>query len=209
MAKLDVTKTNDAIDRLLEVTENPRHRFLLKTYARHRFLEIAGRYEEIFVPEMTVERPVYHFNYAGIVTRLEGEEQIKGLYEMWAQTHQSIFYVPDEQVAVADNFVATVATGYQQSLGAALIANGIEVDDANAYYVYKAKTEMIWPYDDRGRMIGENVWEPDPASAEVTKLDPADVMTTEEAGRLLEPLIQALPSFDDTVLGREGATSAA
>jgi hypothetical protein len=199
MAKLDVTETNRAIDDLLEVTENPRHRFLLHAYARHRFLEIAGRYEEIFVPEMTVENPVYHFNYAGIVQTLRGAEQIKALYAMWAQTHQAIFWVPDEQVAVADNFVATVATGHQQTLGAALIANGIEVDDESAYYVYKAKTEMIWPYDDRGRMIGENVWECDPADAEVTNLDPDDVMTTDEAARLLEPLIEPLPSFDEAV----------
>jgi hypothetical protein len=30
----------------LEVTENPRHRFLLQAYYRHRYLELAGRYEE-------------------------------------------------------------------------------------------------------------------------------------------------------------------
>jgi hypothetical protein len=28
---------------LLEVTENPRHRFMLLTYYRHRYLEMAGR----------------------------------------------------------------------------------------------------------------------------------------------------------------------
>ena len=42
--KFDVTKTNVAVDRMLETTENPRHRFLLQAYARHRLLEIAGRY---------------------------------------------------------------------------------------------------------------------------------------------------------------------
>ena len=41
----DVRRTNDAIDRLLEVTTNPRHRFLLQAFYRHRFLEIAGRYD--------------------------------------------------------------------------------------------------------------------------------------------------------------------
>jgi hypothetical protein len=33
---------------------------MLQAYYRHRFLEIAGRYDEIFVPEMTVEKSVYH-----------------------------------------------------------------------------------------------------------------------------------------------------
>jgi hypothetical protein len=37
MAKVDITRTNDAVSRLLEVTESPRHRFMLLTYYRHRF----------------------------------------------------------------------------------------------------------------------------------------------------------------------------
>jgi hypothetical protein len=79
MAKLDITRTNDAVTRLLEVTENPRHRFMLLTYYRHRFLEIAGRYEEIFAPTMMADNPAYHFRALGITARLEGQDQVKGL----------------------------------------------------------------------------------------------------------------------------------
>ena len=110
---------------------------MLETFHRHRFLEIAGRFEEIFAPDMTVDAPVYHFNYAGIVTTLEGAESVKGLYGHWAQTHQSIFYAEREQIAVADNYIASVADIYQQVLGKSLAANGIKVDDDNAYYLYK------------------------------------------------------------------------
>jgi len=42
MSKFDVTKLNVAIDRLLKTTENPRHRFMLMAYSRHRYLEIAA-----------------------------------------------------------------------------------------------------------------------------------------------------------------------
>jgi hypothetical protein len=151
---------------------------------------------------MMVEHPVYHFRALGITATLEGQEAVKGLYSMWAQTNQSIFYTDDEQVAVADNFIATVATVYQQKLGKALAESGIKVDDENAVYNYKALEETIWPYDDRGRLIGEDVWEVDPAKAEIFKLDPADVITTQEAARLLNPLIKLLPSFDEVVLRR-------
>ena len=48
MIDLDVTQTNRAVDELLERTGNPRHRYLLENFHRHRLLEIAGRYEEIF-----------------------------------------------------------------------------------------------------------------------------------------------------------------
>lgn len=68
-----------AIERLLAVTENPRHRFLLRAYYRHRYLEIAGCYEEIFAPEMMVEHPVYHFDAVGINTTLEGQDAIRSV----------------------------------------------------------------------------------------------------------------------------------
>lgn len=203
MPKLHITRTNDAIDELLKVTKNPRHRFLLQAYYRHRFLEIAGRYEEIFAPDMMVDQPVYHFKALGITETLTGREAVMGLYSMWAKTNQSIFYAEDEQLAVADNFIASVSTAYQQTLGRSLIANGIEVDDENGMYIYKAREEMIWPYDDQCRLIGEDVWEPDPGQAEIIKLDPADVITTEEAARLLNPLIKSLPTYDEAVHGRK------
>jgi hypothetical protein len=198
MIKLDVTQTNDAVDRLLAVTTNPRHRFMLLAYHRHRFLEIAGRYEEIFAPDMMVAEPVYHFKLAGVNATLKGADAVKGLYGLWAQSHQSVFYIESEQIAVADNFIASVTTAYQQLLGQGLIENGITVDDPHAYYLYKMKgVQMIWPYDDRCRLVGEDVWEPDPDAAEITKLDPADVLSTEQCARLLAPLIKPLPAYDE------------
>ncbi|QFY09173.1 hypothetical protein GBF35_23135 [Nonomuraea phyllanthi] len=165
--KLDITTTNQAIERLLETTENPRHRFLLQAYHRHRYLEIAGRYEEIFAPDMMVEDPVYHFHALGINTTLEGQDAIRNLYRTWSETGECVKYT----------------------------------DDENAMYIYKAREEMVWPYDDRGRLIGEDVWEVDPGEAEIIELDPADVITTREAAEILNPLIKPLPAFDETVMG--------
>jgi hypothetical protein len=36
---------------------------------------------------------------------------------MWADTNQSIFFAENEQVAVADNFVASTVTVHQQVWG--------------------------------------------------------------------------------------------
>ena len=51
MINHDVTETNVAIERLLETTTNPRHRFLLMAYYRHRYLELAGRYRKSLLPK--------------------------------------------------------------------------------------------------------------------------------------------------------------
>ena len=194
MAQFDITKSNVAVERLLEKTQNPRHRYLLMAYNRHRYLEMAGRYAEIFTPEMTVEHPVYHFALIGLPAfKVEGQDVIS-LYRGWAETNQNIFYAEDETLAVGDNMIVTRVILYQQQLGSDLQARGIDAD-GDAMYLAKGNIAMVWPYDDRGRMIGEDVWEYDDADHSFTKLDPADVVTTAQAAQLLAPFIKPLPPF--------------
>ena len=220
MPKFDITKLNVAIDRLLESTTNSRHRFLLQAYSRYRYLEVAGRYEEILAPEMMSADPVYHFNQAGIDTAVRGRELVRNLYRIWAETNQSIFFVEQEEVAVADHFIASVMTLYQQvsakglkqeKLPSAisrrlvervLAKNGCTIKDSDVYLYKSVGMQMLWRYDDRGRLLGEDVWESDPSEAKLLKLDPQDVLTIKESARLVAPLIKPLPSFEESVSGR-------
>jgi hypothetical protein len=198
--RLDITETNIAVRELLEVTENPRHRYLLQAYDRHRNLEHAGRFEEIFAPEMTVEHPVYRFAMAGQPPMtLSGREQVEPLYRLWSETDQSIFYNEGEKIAVGDWMVTSTMIGYQQTLGSTLVGGGVEAD-ADAMYLVRGRVAMVWPYDERGRLIGENVWEYEPSEHELIKLDPDDVLTTGRSAELLGPLIEPLPPFDDSLL---------
>jgi hypothetical protein len=203
---LDITKTNIAVQDLIEVTENPRHRYLLEAYDRHRNLEHAGRFEEIFAPEMTVEHPVYRFNMAGQPPMvLEGREQVEPLYEFWSQTNQSIFYNESETIAVGDWMVVSTMVGYQQTLGAALAAAGVEAEE-DAMYLVRGRVVMMWPYDERGRLVGENVWEYDESEHDLIKLASDEILTTARAAELLAPLIKPLPPFDNSMLPAQAAT---
>jgi hypothetical protein len=228
MPKFDVTKLNVAVDRLLETTTNPRHRFMLQAYSRHRALEVAGRYEEIFAPDMMNMHPRYVFKFADNNTTLTGQDSVKALYRFWAETNQSIFYVEDEEIAVSDHCVFSIGISHQQVSGKSLKANKLMAHLPNAVsekilskflgakghkaedsdmYLYRTKVEMAWPYDDRCRLIGEDVYEPEPEKAELFKLAPEDVLTTEESGKLLSPFIKPLPSYDEAVLGKKSATA--
>jgi hypothetical protein len=226
MPKFDVTKLNVAIDRLLETTSNPRHRFMLQAYSRHRYLEVAGRYEEIFAPDMMSMHPEYVFRAAGNDAVLAGQDNVKSLYRFWAETNQSIFFVENEEVAVSDHNIFSVAVMNQQVsgkifkagklmahlpnaisdkiLGKLLAAKSHKADD-NDMYLYRSTIHMVWPYDDQCRLIGEDVYEPFPERAELFKLSPGDVLTTEESAKLLAPLIKPLPSFNEAVLGKKSA----
>ena len=198
MGRFDITQTNVAVERLIETTENPRHLFLLHAYNRHRYLEMAGRYEEIFVPEMTVEHPVYNFNVFGMSVTLDGREAVESVYREWTQTGQCVFYVVDERLAVGDNIICSTSTISQQTPGEVLAATGADVD-VDATYLVSNVEHMIWPYDDRGRLIGEDVWEIDESKREVIELEPDEVLMPQESGRLLEPFIKPLPAFDSLV----------
>jgi hypothetical protein len=193
MTRFDITQTNIAVERLIETTDNPRHLYLLHAYNRHRYLEMAGRYEEIFARDMTVENPIYHFHLLGMNTTLEGAEAVQEVYREWTRTAQCVFYVDDEKLAVSDTMIVSSATIYQQTPGSLLAAEGAPVDP-DATYLMKTVEHMIWPYDDKGRLIGEDVWEYDESFREIIPLDPVDVLSVEQAGKLLAPLIKPLPT---------------
>lgn len=61
-------------------------------------------------------------------------------------------------------------------------------------YLTRSQICMVWNYDDRCRLVGEDVWEFDDAEHAYIKLDPADVLTADQAGKLLDPLMSAAPA---------------
>jgi hypothetical protein len=224
MPKYDITQSNIGIDKLLAVTTNPRHRYILLNYARHRFLEFSGRYDEVLADDMIVDYPIYNLHALGFNTSITGKDQVRSLYKFWADTNQCIFYGENEQVAVADNFVCSTVMAHQQVWGGSILSSkalgllpkGLSKDvllgmlhlkglkaEPDQMYLYSNFEETVWPYDDRCRLVREDVLEPDPSAAQITKLDPADVLTTAQAAALLAPLIKPLPDFDEYVLGKK------
>lgn len=222
MPKYDITKSLAPIDRLLAVTTNPRHRYLLLAYQRHLYLEMSGRYDEVLADDMMVPNPVYNLHALGFNTTITGKDNVRNLYKFWAETNQCVFYGENLQVAVADNFIALTVLAHQQVWGGSIVSSkalgllpkGLSADvltgmlklkgmkaDPNCMYLYTNFEETIWPYDDRGRLVREDVLEPDPSAARIDRLDPADVLTTAQAAALLAPYIQPLPNFDEYVLG--------
>lgn len=200
IGRLDITKQNVAVEQVLATTDNPRHRYLLQSYLRHRYLESAGRWEEILDPALTVEHPYYRFDLIGRPRfALDGRDEVAAVYGHWTATDQCVFYVDDEAVAVGDHLIVGRGISYQQTAGAELAAGGADADPS-AMYLARSQICMVWSYDDRCRLIGEDIWEFDDALKGLFRLDPADVMTVDQARRLLDPLIEPLAPFDDSLV---------
>jgi hypothetical protein len=102
MPKMDITKCNAAIDKLLETTTNPRHRYILMAYARHRHLEFSGNYEGCLTSDMMADHPIYTIRALGVDTTIDGKDQVRTLYKNWAETNDASSS-SRIAVAVADN----------------------------------------------------------------------------------------------------------
>ncbi len=196
MAKKDIAVTISAADRLLETTTNPLHRQILENYRRHAILEVCGEWKDIFLPEMTVEYPLYYFNVTGFAgNKAEGPEEVQAIYRMLAETGAGVQVVEDERLMVSDWGFASEATFNSYYRGSTLIDVGVPVDDPDGYFIMRQKYVMLWPYDERGRMIGEQVYE-NKAFYELIQIPQDDFLTIADARERLLPMLRPLPIFD-------------
>jgi hypothetical protein len=193
MAKLDITTTVQAQDRLLEVLENPLHRQIIENYRRHALLEILTRWEEILSPEMTVEEPVYILNVSGEGVNLRGRKAVGDFYRSWTLTGQSVIVTEDEEILVGDRGFGKEQFLNQYFRGEGLRKLGFDIDDPEGWYIKRVQLVSFWPYDERGRLIGEHG--SSIGSPEVRKIPLDEVIFQDEVDRKLTPLLRPLPKF--------------
>jgi hypothetical protein len=191
--KFDIRNLTNGVDTALSKTTNRLNRSILLNYRRHQILEVSGRYQEIFVPEMTVEEPEYFiyggFNASGVV-HLKGHDAVKNHYKSMVDRKVTVMMLEHEKVAVADWGFASEALFHSFKPGReCLNSYGAEIDDAEAIFLESRWVCMAWRYDERGRMIGESVYSAPKAT--LRKLPPAEVLTVEQVRETLEPLINA------------------
>lgn len=185
--KYDIRLLTLAADTLLKTVTNPRHRKILENYRRHAMLEVSGRYEEIFVPEMTVANPFYRVSSPDGVEELSGMEEVKEFYRSLIDTGTTVMLLEHEHLVVDDNGFASEALYNTFMTAEAAKEEGHDVPDMDAKYIEQRWLCMTWPYDEQGRMIGERVY---PAhTANLVRCPDDDFLTLEDARVTFDPLI--------------------
>jgi hypothetical protein len=178
------TQTADA---LLKTLVNPHHRAIIANYRRHALLEVAGRWPEILVPEMTVDHPVYRISVDGKTTVLDGREAVAGFYLSLTVNRANVFGPVSQILAVADWGFAAEATFQQHLTGDKLIARGVSAD-ANKIYRSEWRVASIWHYTMDAKLIGEHIYEEN-GSRTFVECDPSEVVSPEQAMKMLEPVL--------------------
>jgi len=158
---------------LLEKTENPLHRAMLLNFWRHVHLEGSGQFDLITADDMMVEEPVYRVAWGVEPVVVRGREGVVAFYE---SVGEAVLWNSDDDIAVADWGIADELTFHQLAKGSDLRAIGYDVDSDDALYHVSSRQAFIWPYDERGRLKGEHLYE-DKTSLEIEEVDPAEAIT--------------------------------
>ena len=82
-------------------------------------------------------------------------------------------------------------TFHQLAGGADLQAVGYEVDDPDAMYHVSSRQAFIWPYDERARLVGENLYE-DKTSLEIEEVSPDEAITPARVREIHHELLAKL-----------------
>ncbi len=161
--------------RLLDRTTEPLHRAILLNWWRHVHLEGAGEFDAIVAPDMMVDHPVYRVTWGANPAVIEGKDGVLAFYN---SVGDSVLWNSDDLIAVADWGVADELTFHQVARGADLQAVGYDVPDPERTYHVSSRQVFLWPYDDRARLAGENLYE-DKTSLQIEEVDPAELITPE------------------------------
>jgi hypothetical protein len=158
---------------LLERTTKPLHRAMLLNFWRHVHLEGGGDYERIVAPDMMVDEPVYRVTWGANPAVIEGKDGVLAFYR---SVGEAVLWNSDDLLAVADWGICDELTFHQIARGSDLRAIGYEVDYPDALYHASSRQAFVWPYDDRARLMGENLYE-DKTSLVIEEISPEEAIT--------------------------------
>ncbi|MBY5970719.1 hypothetical protein KUV28_00095 [Ferrimonas balearica] len=173
---------------LLEKTTDPLHRAMLLNFWRHVHLEGSAQFEAIVADDMMVETPVYRVAWGASQAVVEGREAVVNFYR---SVGDAVLWNSDDCIAVNDWGIADELTFHQLGRGADLKAAGYDLPEDDTLYHVSSRQAFIWPYDERGLLKGEHLYE-DKTSLEIEEVDPAEAITAERIHAIHRELLAKL-----------------
>jgi hypothetical protein len=170
----------DVVESLLQKTTNPLHRAILENFRRHVHLEGSGQFDRIIAADMMSDDPVYRITWGANPVVVKGKQ---GVFDFYSSIGAQVLWNSEDLLAVNDWGIADELTFNQLLKGSDLRRMGYEADDPNAFYHLRSRQAFIWPYDEKARLKGENLYE-DKTSVKIERVDAADVITPEQVAQI-------------------------
>jgi hypothetical protein len=183
MTVIDQRVTWRLVEQRLETETDPVLRRNLELLLQHQKAEAALDMEPLMATVSENARYESFTGGAGMGT-LVGKGEVRAFYEAFAASGAHKLQLDTDRLVVDKHCILTEGVMRMAYPGKTLLARGIEVDDAEAYYLFETRMAIIWPIGDDGLFIGEDSYVGGDGFAGIAdrKLDPADIVTIQPIG---------------------------
>jgi hypothetical protein len=156
MTLIDQSLTWKAVEDRLGIEHDPVVRRNLEVVFEHMRAEAALDIDRLMA---TVnDDPHYHFRNGPARGEYHGRDAVRAFYEFFAASGATKIQVDTSRIVADRDCVITEGVQRIAFPGATLAARRIVVDDPSAEYLFEAWSVTIWPFDNEGKLIGEDAY---------------------------------------------------
>jgi hypothetical protein len=144
-----------ALEERLAVTESPRQRKLIETVIAHAKAE--AEFDLDGLMKTLVAEPEYHFWRDGRDVGPKGYDGVRNYYKDFVASGAAVLTSRKDRIVVDDHSITH--EGIISTLGTGKIAKARgynNIDNENAHYLMRARTNILWSFDEDGLAYGED-----------------------------------------------------
>ena len=173
---IDPNRTWAKVEERLAAETDPVLRRNLATVLEHMRAEAVGDIDGLLA---TLSDDVHYHAYGSDEPMLnpKGRHGVRAFYEAFVASGATRLQLEIDRLVVDRDCVVTEGVMRMAYPGSTLRARGIDVDDADAFYLYEARMCTLWPMDEHGLARGEDTYTGSDGFAGIKerKLSPDDI----------------------------------
>jgi hypothetical protein len=177
MPLIDPRVTFRKVEERLATETDPVLRRNLETLLAHMKAEAIGDLDGLL--QTLNDRPHYHaYGSDDPGTSPIGRDGVRAFYERFIASGAGQLQLDIDRLVVDKECILTEGLMRIAYPGRTLQAMGIDVDDADAYYLYETRMATLWPFDEHGLAKGEDTYTGGDGFAGIAdrKLAPEDIV---------------------------------
>jgi hypothetical protein len=154
---IDPCKTWKTLEERMKTEKNPRYRAQLDCIVKHMKYEALGDIDGILTTLSDKAVYISYDNPDAGPRIFRGKGEIPNFYHQMldAVSHNLEFFV--DRLVVDESCVITEGHSKSAMKGRVLAAMGFNVDP-DAFYLTEGRTLVVWPFDENGECLGEQIY---------------------------------------------------
>lgn len=156
-AIIDPTLTFRLVKERLAVEENPRLRQVLEATLDHMEAEATGDFERLIAT--LAPNPEYHrWGSSPTENGAKGRAAVEAFYRDFIASGCDVLHHDIDRLTVDTHTIVTEGEIRIAYPGKVLAAQGMPLDDEDAYYLFRSRMCIVWVYDDDAKLLAEDAY---------------------------------------------------